>query len=208
MLTTVILPAHHQRLDLQRQLGDQHDRGHDRHRRLQRRRRRPSTRASPTGSSASRPTSTTTPTALHPFPLRAAPQAGTDRPSTSSRVDGISQETCRDFGHAQYGISGALDAAETAHIQGVDLYNDGPSNALLRLTSALEFNAKYLLANSSTVPSYVCGGTVTLQVYPTDEIGYNEYHNRIGLDLPLTLQYLQTSYPSARQPDRVPHHGL
>ncbi len=105
-------------------------------------------------------------------------------------VDGISQETCRDFGHAQYGISGALDAAETAYIQGIDLYNDGPSNARNRLTSALEFNAYYLMGNP--VPSYVCGGTVTLQVYPTDEIGYNEYHNRIGLDLPLTLQYLQT----------------
>jgi hypothetical protein len=106
------------------------------------------------------------------------------------RVDGISQETCRDFGHAQYGISGALDAAETASIQGVDLYNDVTSNARLRLMSALEFNAKYLLANSTTVPSYICNGKVTLQVYPTDEIGYNNYHNRQGLDLPLTIQYL------------------
>ena len=108
----------------------------------------------------------------------------------NSSVDGISQETCRDFGHAQYSISGALDAAETAHIQGVDLYNDTASNAFNRLTSALEFNAKYLLANSSTVPSYICGGTVTLQVYPTDEIGYNNYHNRQSIDLPLTIQYL------------------
>jgi hypothetical protein len=112
------------------------------------------------------------------------------QPVFNSSVDGISQETCRDFGHAQYGISGALDAAETAHIQGVDLYNDTTSNAFNRLTSALEFNAKYLLANSSTVPSYVCNGTVTLVVYPTDEIGYNNYHNRQGVDLPLTYQYL------------------
>ena len=36
----------------------------------------------------------------------------------------ISQETCRDFGHAQYGISGALDAAETAGIQGINLYQN------------------------------------------------------------------------------------
>jgi hypothetical protein len=114
------------------------------------------------------------------------------QPGYDSRVDGISQETCRDFGHAQYGISGALDAAETAYIQGVDLYNDPSSNALNRLTSALEFNAKYQLANSTTVPSYVCNGTVTLQVYPTDEIGYNNYHNRQGLDLPLTIQYLNS----------------
>lgn len=109
----------------------------------------------------------------------------------NASVDGISQETCRDFGHAQYGISGALDAAETAHIQGIDLYNDVPSNAKNRLTSALEFNAYYLMGNP--VPTSVCGGAVTLQVYPTDEIGYNEYHNRLGFDLPLTLQYLQNT---------------
>jgi hypothetical protein len=108
----------------------------------------------------------------------------------NASVDGISQETCRDFGHAQYGISGALDAAETANIQGVNLYTDAASNAQNRLTAALEFNAYYLLGNP--VPTSVCGGTVTLQVYPTDEIGYNEYHNRLGIDLPLTLQYLQT----------------
>jgi hypothetical protein len=116
-------------------------------------------------------------------------------------VDGISQETCRDFGHAQYGISGSLDAAETAEIQGVNLYQSIQSitdasqgtfsvNAQNRLTSALEFNAYYLLNNP--VPTSVCGGTVTLQVYPVDEIGYNEYHNRLGLSLPNTLQYLQT----------------
>jgi hypothetical protein len=113
-----------------------------------------------------------------------------NQPVYDDRVDGISQETCRDFGHAQYGISGALDAAETAFIQGVDLYNDSTSNARLRLMSALEFNAKYQLANSTSVPSYVCNGTIALQVYPTDEIGYNNYHNRQGLDLPLTIQYL------------------
>jgi hypothetical protein len=116
-------------------------------------------------------------------------------------VDGISQETCRDFGHAQYGISGSLDAAETAGIQGVNLYQEIQSisdasqgtfnvNAQNRLTSALEFNAYYLLNNP--VPTSVCGGTVTLQVYPVDEIGYNEYHNRLGLSLPNTLEYLQT----------------
>jgi Bacterial Ig domain/Alginate lyase len=116
-------------------------------------------------------------------------------------VDGVSQETCRDFGHAQYGISGSLDAAETAGIQGVNLYQNLQTitdasqgtfavNAQNRLTSALEFNAYYLLKNP--IPTSVCGGAVTLQIYPVDEIGYNEYHNRLGLSLPNTLQYLQT----------------
>lgn len=116
-------------------------------------------------------------------------------------VDGVSQETCRDFGHAQYGVSGSLDAAETARIQGVDLYQNAQTltttsqgtfnvSAQNRLTSALEFHAYYLL--NHPLPASVCGGTVTLQVYPVDEIGYNEYHNRLGISLPYTLQYLQT----------------
>jgi hypothetical protein len=125
------------------------------------------------------------------------------------RVDGISQETCRDFGHAQYGLAGALNAAETAYIQGVDLYNDAESKAMLRLTSALEFHAKYLLAyhqnNRYQVPAYVCNGDVKfdlldddgvvnfkLKMKPTYEIGYNNYHNRQNISLPSTKQYLDS----------------
>jgi hypothetical protein len=109
-----------------------------------------------------------------------------------SRVDGISQETCRDLGHAQYGLAGALDAAETAYIQSVDLYNDAESNAQMRLTAALEFNSRYQLANSATTPAYVCNGTVTVRNFPSGEIGYNHYHNRQGVSLPLTGQYLDS----------------
>ena len=115
-------------------------------------------------------------------------------------MDGVQQETCRDFGHAQYSISGALDAAETALIQGVNLYQDIQSitdasqgtfqrERAEPLTSALEFNAYYLLNNP--VPPTLCDAaatpnTIDLVVYPVDEIGYNEYHNRLGLNLPYT----------------------
>jgi len=119
-------------------------------------------------------------------------------------VDGISQETCRDFGHAQYGLAGALNAAETAHIQGIDLYTDSASNAQNRLTAALEFNAYYQLGNP--VPTSVCGGTVALQTYPLDEIGYNEYHNRLHVDLPNTFNYLQTVVRQLSDP--VDHHMM
>jgi uncharacterized membrane protein len=99
-------------------------------------------------------------------------------------VDGVSQESCRDFGHAQYGIAGTLNAAETARIQGTDLFSEQTN----RLTAALEFNSYYLSGNP--VPTAVCGGTVTLVIYPTDEVGYNAYHNRLGIGLPYTLSYL------------------
>jgi hypothetical protein len=122
-------------------------------------------------------------------------------------MDGISQETCRDFGHAQYGISGSLDAAETARIQGIDLFQDIGSNALNRLTSALEFNAYYLLNNP--IPPTLCDAattpnSVTLQIYPVDEIGYNEYHNRLGINLPNTLKYLQNTI--RQLPDPTEYH--
>jgi hypothetical protein len=57
-----------------------------------------------------------------------------------------------------------------------------------RLEAGLEFHAYYLLGNP--VPSSVCGGQVTLAQRPTFEIGYNEYHNRLGDSLPNTLQWL------------------
>ncbi len=128
-------------------------------------------------------------------------------------MSGVQQETCRDFGHAQYSLSGSLDAAETAYIQGVNLYQDLESitdtaqgtfqvNAQNRLTAALEFNAYYLL-NNPVPPTGLCdqaslyqsvaNNTITKTIYPVDEIGYNEYHNRLGLNLPLTLQYLNTT---------------
>jgi hypothetical protein len=118
-------------------------------------------------------------------------------------MDGVQQETCRDFGHAQYSVSGALDSAETASIQGVNLYQDSGSNAMNRLTAALEFNAYYLLNNP--VPPTLCvaatvPNAITLQVYPVDEIGYNEYHNRLGLNLPYTIQYLQSTIRKLTDP--------
>jgi hypothetical protein len=142
-------------------------------------------------------------------------------------MNGIAQESCRDFGHAQYGLSGAFDAAETAHIQGLnpDLYQDleeltgaaGTDNANQgtfgvnsqnRLTSALEFNSYYLLNNP--VPSTLCddasayqsvaNNTIDLVEYPTNEIGYNEFHNRLGLNLPYTLQYLNQTIRQMANP--------
>ena len=37
-------------------------------------------------------------------------------------VNGLSQETCRDFGHTAYGIASLINVAETAFLQGINLY--------------------------------------------------------------------------------------
>jgi hypothetical protein len=95
-------------------------------------------------------------------------------------VDGLSQETCRDFYHMSFGIAATIDAAETALQQGVDLYKEEEK----RLTTALEFHAKFITGEK--IPSWLCGGNLQLTEQPTWETAYNHYHNRRGLDLPMT----------------------
>jgi hypothetical protein len=84
-------------------------------------------------------------------------------------VDGLCQETCRDLGHVQYGLAALIDAAETALIQGVDLYGEEQA----RLVAGLEFHANCL--QGATVPSWLCGGTLTdVKFDPMWEIAVNE----------------------------------
>lgn len=103
----------------------------------------------------------------------------------STFVDGLAQETCRDFGHTGWGFDAAARTAETARIQGVPLYADIQQ----RLVKAYEFHAKYELG--ATVPEWLCGGAVD-QSLGFAEVAYNHYHNRIGVSMPKTHQLIQT----------------
>lgn len=111
-------------------------------------------------------------------------------------VDGLSQETCRDLEHVQLGLAALSNAAETARIQGEDLF-------LLekeRVRAGYEFHAKYL--NGATVPSWLCKGTLDgVDAKPMWELGYNELSNRLGLSLPQTRELL----PKLR-PTTADHH--
>jgi hypothetical protein len=104
-----------------------------------------------------------------------------------NRVDGLCQELCRDMEHTQMGLSALLNGAETAFIQGVDLF----AKEQTRLAAAMEFHANILLG--SKPGSYVCrnkgvvDGTVT---YPTFEVGYNALHNRMKIDLPISYKHI------------------
>ncbi|GAA2952521.1 hypothetical protein GCM10011428_85330 [Streptomyces violaceus] len=60
----------------------------------------------------------------------------------STFVDGLSQETCRDFTHTGYGLSAISHIAETSRIQGQDLYG---TDVGARLRHGLGFHAKYQL---------------------------------------------------------------
>jgi hypothetical protein len=105
-------------------------------------------------------------------------------------VDGLGQETCRDLGHLQLGFSSMIDAAETAKIQGVDLYAEESK----RIVAGFEFNAQYL--DGVAVPSWLCGGKLNLSTDPTWEIGYNEFATRLGLSLPHTKNVIAKVRPT------------
>eukprot|EP00026_Physarum_polycephalum_P016360 Phypoly_transcript_17247.p1 GENE.Phypoly_transcript_17247~~Phypoly_transcript_17247.p1 ORF type:complete len:264 (+),score=49.59 Phypoly_transcript_17247:1-792(+) len=104
----------------------------------------------------------------------------------NSNTNGVCQETCRDMGHTQYGIESTINAAATAIIQGTDLFTEQQT----RLVAALEFNAQWV--NGVSPPSYVCNGAGVDAgtKYPTWEIGYNHYHNKKGISMPNTQQFI------------------
>lgn len=90
-------------------------------------------------------------------------------------VNGIAQETCRDFTHTGYGIASIGHVAETSRIQGTDLYTGDIGT---RLRYALGFHSLYELGTAA--PSWLCGGTINRGLGPITEIGFNALHTRLG----------------------------
>jgi len=118
----------------------------------------------------------------------------------NATVDGIAQETCRDLEHTTYSIAAATYAAETAHIQGDKLF-EAEQN---RLVATLEFHA-HLLLKKDPVPPLVCGGEVKLSRGYTFAVGYNEFHNRLGVAMPMTAAWLQQV---EQKPEQVDPHMM
>ena len=130
----------------------------------------------------------------HPVP---APRGRTDwygQTVFNASLNGMPQEACRDFHHTGLGLSAALAAAETAHIQGMKLYEAEEP----RLMAAMEFVSYYLLKNP--VPDYLCGGRPRLANTNTLVIGYNEFHNRLGKQLPYTAKWIETGVLTSQFP--------
>lgn len=110
----------------------------------------------------------------------------------STMMVGLAQETCRDLGHTQLGFSGIINAAETARLQGVDLYGAERE----RLEAMLEFHAKLL--NGAPIPSDLCGGALnSLKPEPMWEIALNHFVTRLGDALPETQKLVQSIRPTS-----------
>ncbi|GIG03133.1 alginate lyase family protein [Catellatospora citrea] len=107
----------------------------------------------------------------------------------STFVDGLSQETCRDFTHTGYGLSSISHVAETARIQGDRVYTEVKE----RLQQALSLHAKYELGTA--VPSWLCGGSVHHGLGPVTEVGFNALSFRLGIDMASTRSYTETKRP-------------
>lgn len=105
-------------------------------------------------------------------------------------VNGLAQETCRDFGHTGWGIAAAAHVAETARHQGLDLYAEGKD----RLRHAMGFHSGLQLGEP--VPSWLCGGSVNLGLGPTFEVGYNALHNRMGISMSRTQRLVEQGRPA------------
>ncbi|HUR01125.1 MAG TPA: alginate lyase family protein [Nonomuraea sp.] len=105
-------------------------------------------------------------------------------------VDGLTQETCRDFTHTGYGISAISHVAETTRIQGADLYPEVGE----RLRYALGFQSKYQLG--AAVPAWLCGGGLNLGLGPITEVGFNALHNRQGIPMTNTQQLTEQQRPA------------
>jgi hypothetical protein len=71
-------------------------------------------------------------------------------------VSGITQETCRDFGHTSLGIASISHVAETARIQGNDLWQ---TNVGTRVVAALELHCPF--ETGSKIPSWLCNGSIS-----------------------------------------------
>ncbi|HEU4424629.1 MAG TPA: alginate lyase family protein [Pilimelia sp.] len=105
-------------------------------------------------------------------------------------VNGLAQETCRDFGHTGWGLAAAVHVAETAWHQGIDLYAEHQK----RMSDAVYFHARYEVGTS--VPSWLCDGSVDLGLGPTTEVAFNHFHNRRGMDMPTTQRYTEGERPA------------
>lgn len=105
-------------------------------------------------------------------------------------VDGVGQETCRDFGHIEWGLMAGVHAAETAYQQGVDLYAEQSK----RWRDALELHARYDLG--APVPSWLCGGRVKTATTTAWEIAYNHFANREGYWMPNVRRMVRRVRPT------------
>ncbi|MDI3408996.1 alginate lyase family protein [Streptomyces cavernicola] len=105
-------------------------------------------------------------------------------------VDGLGQESCRNFEHVGYALAATAHTAETAHHQGVDLYGEVRE----RLRAATELHSGYQLGGA--VPQWLCGGKPELTLGPDLEVVLNHLKNRLHVPVPHTERLVRRTRPA------------
>lgn len=110
------------------------------------------------------------------------------------KESGQCQESGRDQAHTQMGLEFLANTAETAWIQGIDLYGELNN----RLLKGFEYTAKYNLGfDVPYVPYKSFDGRYHYKRISDDSRGrlrpmyervFNHYHNRLGIEAPYTNQ--------------------
>ena len=119
-----------------------------------------------------------------PFPVNRATSNGWNGQLIfDATTDGVLQETCSDFQHAEMGFSAAINAAETDYIQqsySAALYN--ASDSAQRIITGANVLSGLEQAASTTAPMNFCtgrDGKLVLEGIATFAMAYNHYHNRM-----------------------------
>lgn len=102
-------------------------------------------------------------------------------------LQGHAQETCRDIEHLAYGIAGFTNTAQTAYIQGIDLFQLEQD----RFISMMEFNAPFDM-KGDTLLKQQCG--VATPVYGglkgSMHIAYNHFSKDNEISMPNTKAWM------------------
>ena len=115
--------------------------------------------------------------------------------TSTSYVDGMSMETCRDMNHCKMGFDALINGAEVAWNQNIDLF----SLEKERIKDFLELHGSWFLG--TPVPANICGGVIDFKGTPTTaqtafELAYSHLHDRLGIAMPNTAQMIANKRPS------------
>ena len=119
----------------------------------------------------------------------AEPAARWHRPSAF--VDGLRQETCRDFEHTAYGLAAIINVAESARLQGVNLYQDKTSQAERRISKAMELHSAQQNENAGSASLCRAYAGFRGDTRGTFDTGFNFYSSRSGARLPETRAFIK-----------------
>lgn len=98
-------------------------------------------------------------------------------------------ETCRDTGHAVMSLNSYTESAQTAYIQGVDLFQHGHKRLIAGYENLSALTLKYGNPDKLDPKAYrlvgnetgMCDdGQIVIEYFPAMEIGYAHYQNHYG----------------------------